>query len=54
MDKLRSKIEKRAYELYLSHKDTSQDPLADWVQAEREILAQSAPAKKKRAARKKK
>jgi hypothetical protein len=32
-----AEIERRAYEIYLSRNDTSGDPVADWLQAEREL-----------------
>lgn len=32
-----AEIERRAYEIYLSRNGAPGDPLADWVQAEREL-----------------
>jgi hypothetical protein len=43
-------IELRAYEIFLERNGAPGDPLADWVRAEREVLA---AAKPKRAANKK-
>jgi hypothetical protein len=32
-----AEIERRAYEIYLSRNGTPGDPVADWLQAEREL-----------------
>jgi hypothetical protein len=38
-EKLRDEIRLRAYQLYLDREGRPGDPLGDWLQAEREILA---------------
>jgi len=36
-------IRRRAYELYLEREGAPGDPLADWLRAERELIAEPAP-----------
>ena len=48
-------VSKRAYEIYLARGGALGDPMADWLQAERELrqlrVARAAPKKRQRATR---
>jgi hypothetical protein len=46
MDSIREMIEKRAYQLFLKRGGAHGYHMADWIQAEKEVTAESASKKK--------